>query len=176
MEKREKIKEELEKMSPFLAAQKEKSEGFDLPKHYFKSLPEDVFKKINTGQQIVENRDKNWHTDFIEYLQSLFQPKYAMAFASILLVLFVGIYSLNFENTEEDQSNAIASHILHEITDEVLQDYVTNNIDYFDETILEEELAENTNSATFEFNTENSDELIDELIDDLDIDDLDDLL
>ncbi len=175
MKNREEIKDELKELSPFLWEQKGRPEGFEVPKDYFKSLPDEVLQKVNAGQQTVIEPKEHWWDNLMEYLQSLFQPKYALAFASVAILLIAGMVYMKKDDMQSPTPQ-LAEVILDQVPDDVLQDYISNNIDEFDESLLEEELTENSGEPLPEFEINDPDELMDELIDDLDISELEDLL
>lgn len=171
MENKDELRDELKNLSVFLWEQKNKPEGFEVPKDYFKSLPDEVFAKLNERPKTAVEEKENWFGQLIKSLQYLFQPKYAFAYATVALLLVAGFYFLN--NPSEPQIQQIA---LSDISDETLETYISENIDDFDEAILAEQLADNIERPFNELEIENDEELIDELIDDLNVEDLEDLL
>ena len=176
MKNRDEIKDELEGLSPFLWKQKEKPDGFEVPKDYFKSLPDEVLKKMNVGQKVEHTPKINWWENLMEYFQPLFQPKYTLAIASFTLLMVAGIFYMKNDSTEPHTQQLLAEAILDQVPDDILQDYISNNIDDFDESILKEELTENSEDPLPEFEINDPDELMDELIDELDISELEELL
>ena len=175
MKNKDEIRDELKDLSPFLWKQKGKPEGFDVPKDYFKSLPDEVFAKLNEQPQAVVDEKENWLDQLVKSLQCFFQPKYALAYATAALLLVAGFYFLNNSNDAGTQPIA-AAELLTDMPDEVLDSYISENIDEFDETILAEQVADNIERPLNNLEIENEDELMDELMDGLDVEDLEDLL
>lgn len=174
MKNKEEIKEELKGLSPFLLEQKGKPEGFDVPKDYFNSLPDEVLGKLNARTETIAVGEKeNWLDQLVKSLQYFFQPRYALAYASVALLLVGGIYYKSSGSGE--QQVVAAAAILDGLSDEVLNEYISENIDEFDEATLSEQLAENIDPLS-RLQFETSDELMDELMDGLDVEDLEDLL
>lgn len=174
MKNKEEIKEELKGLSPFLWEQKGKPEGFDVPKDYFSSLPDELLGKLSARAETIAVEEKeNWLDQLIKSLQYFFQPRYALAYAAVALLLVAGIYYKGLGSGK--QQVVAAATILDELPDEVLNEYISENIDEFDEATLSEQLAENIDPLS-RLQIETSDELMDELIDGLDEEDLEDLL
>lgn len=175
MKNKEEINEELRGLSPFLWEQKGKREGFDVPKDYFNSLPDELLGKLNarTETKVVEEKE-NWLDQLIRSLQYFFQPRYAFAFATVALMVVAGVYYKGSGEKQEAQVVAAAT-ILDGLSDEVLDEYISENIDEFDEATLSDQLAENIDPSS-KLEIETSDELMNELIDGLDEEDLEDLL
>ena len=172
MKNKEELRDELKNISPFLFEQKGKPEGFDVPKDYFKSLQVEVFEKLMERPQLVVEEKESWFDQLIKSLLYYFQPRYVMAYATVALLLFAGFYLLN--TTTQPQ---LAETILDEVPDDILQAYISENIDEFEESILTAELADYSNDPLPELNLDTPDDLLfDDLIDDMDIDDLEDLL
>ena len=159
------IREELENLSPFLSKMKEEKEGFEIPRNYFKSLPNRVFEKLGNEPSPLAISEKSslgfWSNPF----QFILKPRYALAFATLSLLVTAGIFWTN---------NSTETAPLADLTSEEIQTYISNNIYEFDEALfLESDLGfENFESLE---NAE-SDEFLNNIIDDLDIEDLEELL
>ena len=175
MKNKDEIRDELKNLSPFLWEQKGKPEGFDVPGDYFKSLPDDIFAKLNEHPQTMVEEKENWLDQLLQSLQYFFQPKYALAYATVALLLIAGFYFSN-DTTADGNHPIAASELLTEMPDEILDTYISENIDDFDETILAEQLVDNIERPLNDLEIENDEALMDELIDDLDMEDLEDLL
>ncbi len=171
MKNKKEIRDEIQGLSPFLWEQKGRQEGYEVPKDYFKSLPDEVFGKLK--EQVSPQpaaREENWLEWMTHVLQHLFQPRYALAFATVAVLVVAGVY---FTKPNDQPTTAVA--LLSELPDEALNEYVSENIDEFDEETLTELMADNIDPLS-RLEIESSDELIDELIDDLSEEDLEDLL
>ncbi len=164
------IREELEGLSPFLSKQKNRPEGFEIPKDYFKSLPNMVMDKVKEKPVIYQEPSSNWVDEIITMLQGLFQPRYAVAIASVAILLVAGIYF-----TADSENPAPLTALLSEVPDEALDNYISENIDDFDVALFEEHIDDSENMSPT-LNLDGDDELLEELLDDLSVEDLEDLL
>ncbi len=178
MKERKHIEEELREISPFLADLK-KENNFQIPDGYFEELNKAILLQTveQEEQAVLQTIDKpksrtNWLdniiNDTIAAIQSLWQPQYTMAFSIVALVLAAGWYVLIPNSTQE-------------LTADELEEYIEENIDQFDETLLVElaSLEETEISPIDNLNLESQDleNYIDEnIIDDLDETTLEELL
>ncbi len=172
MKNNDKIKEELERLSPFLLRQKDKPEGFEVPKDYFKSLPDFVLEKVAEKPAFTQEQSPNWLDNLTVLFQSFFQPRYVLAVASVALLLVAGIYFSSSSETNQP----LAEAILGELSDDVLHSYVSDNIVEFELSLFEEQLAGNFGESFPTPELDGEEELLDELLDDLSIEELEDLL
>lgn len=175
MKNKDEIRDELKDLSPFLWEQKAKPEGYDVPKDFFKSLPDEVLSKLNERPQVAAEKKEDWLEQIIQSIQYLFQPRYAMAYASVALLLVAGFYFINNVENPGNQPMA-AAELLTDMPDDVLDNYISEYIDEFDETILAEQVADNIERPLNNLEIENNDELLDELMDEMEVEDLEDLL
>lgn len=174
MRERKHIEEELREIAPLLADLK-KENNFQVPEGYFEELNQAIlFQTVEQEEQVVPQYvpKTNWLNDSINKtvvaIQSLWQPQYAMAFGVIALVLVAG-WSIWSPSTAP------------ELTAMELEEYIEENIDQFDETLLVElASAEDLEISPIEdLNLESQDleNYIDEnIIDDLDESTLEELL
>jgi len=166
------IREELNELSPFLSKMKEEENGFKVPQNYFKTLPNQVFQKLGSEPSplsTAQNSSPGFWNNFNISIQSLLKPKYALAFSTVVLMLLVGVFWMN--NSSEPATYA-------NLTSEEIQNYISDNIDEFEEELL----------VTIDFGFEDIqssedievddylDEIIDEIIDEIEIEDLEELL
>ena len=176
MKSKENLTDELKKISPFLFTKKGEPEGFIVPNDYFQSLSDEVLDKLTESRQTLIEKRENWFEQPLTACQFYFQPRYVLAYAFVVLLLFAGHYFLNDTDNNDIVQPQLADAILNEVSDEILQAYIFENIDEFDESMLTDELADHSNEPLPELKLDISDELMDELIDDMEIDDLKDLL
>jgi len=166
MKKKNEIKDELKGLSPFLSEIK-KENAFKVPKDYFKTLPDDVLKQVQVTSNTTEQSttQSSWLDWLIENIAVLFQPKYAVGFATALILIVASVYF--FQNPTDDLDGSAQ-----------LSEYVEENIDEFDVEMLweasvfegdENYIDETENDAGFE-------EDLEELINDLDDNELEMLL
>ncbi|HFA51269.1 MAG TPA: hypothetical protein ENJ95_19830 [Bacteroidetes bacterium] len=166
------LKDELRAISPLLSRLKEGKEGYQVPNDYFKSLPDEVWQKVAPEQAEAVEPTYSRQSRLTTFLQNFFRPKYALALASVALLLVAGFYFMNNENAAT-LPPAVA---LEEISDEALDTYINDNIEDFDEALLEEQLAGKIGGPLPGLDLENSEGYYDEIIDELDIEDIEDLL
>jgi hypothetical protein len=167
MKKNNEIKDELKKLSPFLSDIK-KENAFKVPKDYFKSLPDKVLDQIQVSKNTTEqiSAQASWIDRLIENIAVLFQPRYAIGFATALILIVAAIY---INQKPVNQLNGSSN---------LVSQYVEENIDEFDAEMLWEasvfESEENYNDETED--DVGSDEYLEELIDELDDSELEMLL
>ena len=123
------------------------------------------FEKLGNEPSPLAVPEKSSFGFWSNPFQFLFRPKYALAFATVSLLVMAGIFWTN--NTTETLP-------LAELTSEEIQTYISDNIDEFDEELfLESDLGfEDLESSE----DTDSDEFLNDIIDDLDIEDLEELL
>ncbi len=172
MKNKEEIREELERLSPLLLAQKGRPEGFGVPKDYFNSLPDIIVDKVAPKRAPAQEPRSSWLDDLTVLLQGFFQPRYALAIASVALLLVAGVYF----GTSSETPQPLAEVLLEELPDEALHSYVSDNIDEFDLSLFEEQVAGNFSETSPTSELDMEEELLDDLLDELPIDELEDLL
>lgn len=111
-----------------------------------------------------------WLDRLAAYLQSYLQPRYAMALASVAVLVVAGFLLLN-RSAGEDCPDLLAC-----IPDEAIEKYVRNNIEEFDTGLLEQHLAGRSGSVMPSLELEDMEEYLDDVIEDMDIEDLEDFL
>lgn len=180
------LRDELDDL-PFLKKMKEQPSGLQLPKNYFKHLPDEVLRKAKEPV-VAPAPQPSWLERVEQSLTSLLQPRYALAFASVLALMVAGIWFINKGISETEQP--LAAVQLQDISDEELFSYVSDNIGEFDHDLVLEtagpELPEikpqlkakpslpKTSAPKPE--VEEMEEYIDEVIEDIDVEDLEELL
>ena len=174
MEKNEHIDKELEELSPLLRSLKKQRSGFKVPADYFDQLPDVVMDRINEEEQATSTETAPIVSSFLdrlfEQLQILLQPRYALAFASVAVLLIAGIYFFNApQNTQVD--------VLAEISAEELEDYVMSNVEEFEMEVLLEEMEESElDIPSSEDAIPPMDDLLDDIIEDLSDEELEELM
>ncbi len=183
---KEELKDELNDL-PFLKKMKEQSaSGLQVPKHYFKHLPDEVLRKAKEPvPQPV--RQPSWLERVEQIVASWLQPRYALAYASVLALVVAGIWFLNKGVSEANQPMAAVS--LQEISDEELFAYVSDNISDFDHDLVMETAGPELPEIKPQVKTkpslpkmaapkpevEEMEKYIDEVIDEIDVEDLEEL-
>lgn len=163
MKEEKNIEQELHELSPLLAKMKKdyRETGFSVPPNYFKDLTTEVMEReqriADNGWQVTSTT--TWWEQFCSYLNLWWQPRLAVAF-TIISLLVVGTWIYIGEN-----KHAIVES--EELSLEELENYVVTNLDDFGEDLLVEFQTEPP-VLDLEIDEEN----IEELLDDLDIKDI----
>lgn len=185
------LRDELDDL-PFLKKIKEQQaplgpSGLQVPRHYFKHLPDEVLRKAKEPvPQAV--RQPSWLEQAAQFVASLLQPRYALAFASVLALVVAGIWFLNKDIAKAEQPMAAVR--LQDISDEELFAYVSENIGDFDHDLVLETAGPELpdlkpthkakpslpKTAAPKPEVEEMEEYIDEVIDEIDVEDLEELL
>ena len=171
MKNKEDLKKELEGLSPFLVSQKGREDGFRVPQDYFKSLPDEVMDRIREKPVPVAEPKPHWLDTLASGLQSLFQPRYALAFATVAVLVVAGIYLFKGGNGENCPPGQLAC-----IPDEAIENYVYENIDEFDSGLFEQHFVNRDAPSLPDLELEEMEEYLDRELDNIDLDDLEDLL
>ena len=167
MKKKNEIKDELNKLSPFLSDIKKK-DSFKVPKNYFNSLPDKILEQVLVT---TENPEKsiaqpNWLDSLIENIAVLFQPRYAVGLATVMILVIAAVYFSQKTVSPIEESYQLASQ------------YIEENIDEFDAEMLWEASVFESGEVTDDETIEDVylDEYFEEIIDDLDDSELEELL
>ena len=175
MTERDKIKAELEDLSPLLAGMKEQEEGFKVPEDYFATLTTEIMAQVETPRkreaESLVHKPSWWEKLGLDVLFSL-KPGYTLAtLAAIALLLLTVTYwpaplPENTAATTELSEEEVAAYIVANIDDFSLEMIVqAGDVDLSEElwpVLPEEEAA--------------MDLLIDELLEDMDLEDLEEIL
>lgn len=171
MKKTDDILEELNGLSPFLAERKGAEEGFKVPKDYFRSLPDEVMKRVRPETPPIVGPLRNWLDEVAEFVQNLFQPRYVLAYASVAVFVALGIYFLK----PDDPLETPAPQIAH-LETEAIEEYLSENIDAISTDLLEAEFAGGGTSSLSGLEVEDMEEYLNSELDEISLDDLEDLL
>ena len=155
------IKEELENHAPFLAGMQKKEEGYTVPEDYFAKMEADLWEQLKPATKTVTEATPrtSWLDGLIKQVNWLFQPRMAMQFASVALLVLAGFFFWN--RTATTQVDALA-----DITADEASEYLLANLDDFDTESLIELGFGDGDFAEIEaafFNEEGVDDLLDEL-------------
>lgn len=182
------LRDELDNL-PFLRKMKEQPEngGLQVPKHYFKHLPDEVLHKAKE-QAPVPQVQIGLLERLGQYVAGLLQPRYALAFASVLALVVASVYF--FGGSDDEMLPPTAAVSLTEISDEELFAYVSENVGDFDHNLMIEatgsdlpEVKSSLKSKPILPKTsvpkpklEEMEEYLDEVIDEIEVEDLEELL
>ena len=175
---KEEIKKELEEIAPLLSKIK-KEDTFDIPKNYFEALPEQIlgqidFPKNNTFTTLPKTTTpQKWYAQWIEKLTIFFQPKMAIGLA-MMIILVSGAYFLTPIHKPPMAKHSALSETLDQTTDAQLEEYVTANIDNFDEEELFDFVGFDSDGS--ELDDPEMDDFFNDIIDDIEESDLYDFL
>ncbi|MFK7810046.1 MAG: hypothetical protein AB8F74_19730 [Saprospiraceae bacterium] len=157
------LKDELEEFSPELLRMK-KENGFQVPPRYFDKLGDDIMRSIRLEEQATVKEKESWFAPVIIFFQTLMQPRYAVGFAAVALLL-IGIQQFgNFETT----SNDLATASIETLSDDAINSYLSDNILEFEEELLEE-LAVDMSFIPETIGDEELNEFLDELGGEIDL-------
>ncbi len=158
---KEDIQEELREISPFLAGL-ERKDPFKAPKYYFDTLADKVLEQAQPQLVTIPpqySTRPNLFTQLGNAISDLLRPRVAIAFASVTLVLAVGVwlvYQSNYKTKELAQT---------ELSNEDIHQYIQENIADFDDELLlnNEKLAFDTEGGALH-KTDMKDEDIEEYL------------
>ena len=154
------IHDELRNIAPELSKMKS-SEGYSVPPVYFKELQDKVMGKIQNEQKAPAG---SWFSEFVEHF---FTPRYALALATVALIIVAGVVLKNGGN----ETSMFAS-----ISVDDAYEYVYNNIDEYETvdlyTLTDTEYADN---VLDDFSNEELNYAIDALLEDIDSESLEEL-
>ena len=163
------IQEELKNLAPSLSKM-EKKNRVKIPVNYFKELPDQILNQLDFPKTTTEEVAVSWKESLMEKITMLFQPRIAMGFAMVTLLMF-SFYFLT-------KDTATTATPFAEISEDEMEAYVKENIEDFEEDMIFDFIAENeTNSFDgIRIDEEDLDEYMYDIIEDLDDNDLEDFL
>ncbi len=171
MSEREEILNELKDIAPELAKFKEEQSGtgFEVPAGYFNDLKQVLMQEIQpeVNQQTVTKQQPSWWEKVLEGLQSLLQPKPALVFATVALLIAAGIW---FSQSPDSMQQVGTNLAFHE--DDEVEAYVMANIEEFETDDLIEMYAETFQEESEEAVTEDN---LEEILQEMDDEDFEEL-
>jgi hypothetical protein len=181
---KDELRDELSDL-PFLRKMKEQPDGLQVPKHYFRYLPDEVLRKAKQSEPTPVPH-AGWMERLEQFVAGLRQPRLALAFASLLVLVVAAV--VFFANNGQHSPTPAAIR-LEDITDDELLAYVSDNIRDFDHDLVAEtagpELPELKpiskttpslpKSTAPKPEVEEMEDYIDEVIDEIDVEDLEEL-
>lgn len=166
MESRNDIRDELNELSPLLS-KLDKREGFQVPPRYFEKLTHEVLQKATTESTPVQTVPQ-WQQSLSNIWAAIWQPKMAMALATITLLVVATTF---FFNNGSEVTDPLAE--LSAISDEELNLYIEENFDELD-MVLYADINESSEDGLIPSNLD--DETLNELFDDFDMSEFEELL
>ena len=164
MKNKAEVKAELAEISPFLAKMKDQNEGFKVPEGYFAKQQSEILSKLAMTAEAP--------TTFATLPKkgSMLQAtwfKLAMAASVVGLVAFATFYLY--------LGQAKSSNELADLSQDEISNYISVNLDDFEEDMLIKNSAALFEAPTNFIKTEDIDRYLKESIDDLDIDEIESL-
>ncbi len=164
MKNKAEVKAELAEISPFLAKMKDQKEGFKVPEGYFPKQRSEIFKKL----AITEEAPTTFAT--LPKKGSMLQATWfrlAMAAAVVGVVVLTTLYLFLGQTKSSNQ--------LADLSQDEISNYITVNLDDFEEDMLIKNSAALFEAPTNFIKTEDIDRYLKESIDDLDLDEIENL-
>lgn len=124
MENKDDIRKELDELAPRLSRLK-KENPFQVPDYYFQGLPDKVLERVKAEPQPWTARLEN---GLNRTFSLIFQPRYALSFATCLVVLAVSIGFLKNRQTAVTP----AAPQLSQISTEAIDSYILTNFDDYE--------------------------------------------
>lgn len=179
MSEKNKVREELEGLSPLLSSVKESSRPlFQAPEGYFHGLPDEVLRRIRAEEGLIREarhaapgEPARW-----AWLSRLRQPRYAAGLAMAAVLIAVGAY-LSWPR----QAALSLEEAMGAISEEEAKAYISENIGDFElELMIEAAAVQAEDMPQIEvlpgIQQEDIDRYLDEFIEDIGPDELEELL
>lgn len=168
MTDKNKIKEELKEISPFLASLKKES-SFNIPKDYFKELPDEILKQVQEDTSKYSVKFPSLFEQFIQQLQWLISPPRLAGLATVVLLVGGFIFMRNQDTYSHTSEIAVS--------EDEINSYIAANIEDFEEDLLLEFTEDNDLSNLFQnIEEEDLDKYLENELDNIDLEILEDYL
>jgi len=166
--KENEINKELKEIAPFLSKLDKKEEGYQVPFNYFDVLPDQIMVQVQPSAPVASPTKPR--PSILDWLSGLLQPRYALAFATLIGALLVIGYI--FTGTTEAPSDPAL--LAANVSPEEARLYVQENLDLFAIDLLaEDESVELDYNNIFDLNESDLQQYIeDEVLEGLEEDDL----
>ena len=173
MKNKKEVKEELQHLSPFLSDLK-KENPFKVPQQYFEQLPDELMNRVRKDRLRSSDKTKvSWLDQFLNELVRIFSPRLVAGFATCVLLLAAGFFFLRQEQNPAEQE------FLAGVSNEEIQQYLSDNIDDIDDEMLIEMSLSHHNVdvlGPIDLKEEEMEEFIEDFMDDIDDETLEELL
>ncbi len=171
--RKQEIRDELAGLSPLLSKLKDKGEEtpFKVPEHYFTQLPDQLADRLKReGAFERESAKRPWRIgiflqELADQAATLFQPRLALALASLLVVI-VAAWLWTRQGSPERNDLDFAALSVEEI-----QRYIDNHLHDFDEETVMKVAQDNGSiklSPAVDIESNELDQYLDQFIDDMD--------
>lgn len=171
MKNREEIQKELQELSPFLSKLKAKEQKPEVPENYFHALPEQIWEQIKLQpmpERVVKQPD--FWQKLLNTLRLLLQPRIAVSLATFAMLIFIGIYFFQFNESAPAENS---------LTEEDITNYIKENIHDFDTELLIQATADLPNESILQsddFSEEEINQMMDEILNEVDEKTLEEML
>ena len=125
--KKDKLHDELNEHAPFLNDLRKKEDGLRVPEGYFDGLEDDVFRQLDAigARRKPASFSKTKETrSWWQWLQSLWQPRTALAVAGVLAVAIAGWWYFSSDADQYTGQHLVAATISAEDAEAYLFDNV----------------------------------------------------
>jgi hypothetical protein len=180
MNNQDELREELKELLPFLSRIHGKDEGFSVPKDYFKTLPDEVLKRIGSDTAHARQQ-KSWTDGIALFFQALWQPRYVVVLAAAVVLLVAGFWIFNRDAGTGTAPPDLAAVDLGDISYDALYAYIATNIEDISNDLIID--ARNFDEAEYPLQQlapkpgmEEMEEYLDGVLDEIDLKDLEDIL
>ena len=133
MNKKDEINNELNEISPFLSdLNKDRKEGFSIPKNYFDNFENRLMSRIReeealSGSKIADSVDNTIFSWIQNAVKLLFTPKYAVSFSIAVVAVVFGIQFFSISTSDTTQEPSLIAQLSIEET----HLFIVNNIHDF---------------------------------------------
>lgn len=176
MKKDKDIQQELEELSPLLSNMKKEGtiQPFQVPEDFFSNLPDMVLEQTTTEQVSKPQAQvfQSWWKTLQDYLNILFQPRYTVGFATIALLMVAAFYLTSEESMKVDMIT------LKDLSSEEIDMYISQNIEEFQEELLEGEEGVTLFQSETDLDVEDAEleEYLDDVLEEVDVNTLENFL
>ncbi|MFN8293195.1 MAG: hypothetical protein U0T72_05690 [Chitinophagales bacterium] len=141
--RKEEVQQELKEIAPQLATLP-KQQAFAVPQNYFKQLPSQVYAQLQTRHPQTSSANLWWNkiNETIDSLIApLFKPQLVFAFASLFSVA-IAIWFLQTKSERSIGTVAALDNQLDRISTAEVNNYISMNLDEFDEYSIKKKVGE----------------------------------
>lgn len=171
------VQEELESLSPFLAKLRKEDPGFKVPEGFFQHLTGEIMEQVRLMPAPMVDSGKGgakaWRPPFIAVWRMLRQPGYALALASVIVLVMAGLFWLR-----PQPGNYAGSVAWSDISTQEMTEYVEENIQEFELELLVElapGLEQRSILSGTGIETDMLDEYLEDILNEVEIEELENL-
>lgn len=124
MKNKDRLHDELNEQAPFLNTLKKEQDGYQVPADYFDNLEAAVFRQLDAIGATRKPKPATARLSFWQFMQQLWQPRIALAFAGILTLAFAAWWYFAPSTTEPSGELTAAA----QISADDAEAYLMNNL------------------------------------------------